>query len=68
LIAGAKSKQKYDWDHTADTLAMMANTHWSGKFSRHDFHPMRERPPLSDYQLDDPAREYERLKREEAKR
>jgi chromatin segregation and condensation protein Rec8/ScpA/Scc1 (kleisin family) len=65
LLAAAKAKQRYDWDHTADLLSMMANLHTTKSWSRFDFHPTREKP-TERYDLDDPAAEYERLKKEKA--
>jgi chromatin segregation and condensation protein Rec8/ScpA/Scc1 (kleisin family) len=63
LLAGAKAKQRYDWDHTADLLSMMANLHTSKSWSRFDFHPTREKA-VKHYDLDDPAAEYAELKKQ----
>jgi hypothetical protein len=66
LIGAAKAKQRYDWDHTADLLAMMANLHTTGSYSRENFHPTRESKKPVLYQSD-PAAEYERLIKESKK-
>lgn len=57
-----EAKRKYDWDHTASVMALNATIHTSGRYSRDDFHPLRERK-IPEYMLDDPAAEYERLKK-----
>jgi hypothetical protein len=64
LLAGAEAKQRYDWDHTADTMALLATLHYQKTFSRDDFHPMRERVKSEPSNLDDPEAEYERLIKE----
>jgi hypothetical protein len=64
LLAAAKAKQRYDWDHTADIMALMANLHTTKNWARQDFHPSREKLPTLPMHLDDPAAEYERLIKE----
>lgn len=64
LLAAAKAKQRYDWDHTADLMAWMGNLHTTKSWARTDFHPSREKPPVQPMHLDDPAAEYEKLMRE----
>ena len=50
------------WDHTAELIAKMATMHCQGTYHASQFHPLREHTPLH---LDDPAAEYERLKKRE---
>jgi hypothetical protein len=61
LIAACDGKRTYDWDHTADKMALEATAHWGKPFQRADFHPLRDRI-VHEFQLDDPGAEYERLK------
>ena len=65
LVSAAKAKQQCDWDHTADMMALHANLHAKGKYSRFHFHPMRSLPKL---EQDDPAVTYRWLKAQEDKK
>lgn len=59
-MKAAESRRTYDWDHTAEMMALIATIHTSGNYQRDQFHPFRESTvPL--YDLDDPGAEYERL-------
>ena len=49
---------KFQWDHTAELLAINANLHAQGRFSRDDFHPMRANKPKN---LCDPAALYRQI-------
>lgn len=64
LVRAAEAKRRYDWDHTADLMSLIATANFPGRFTREDFHPLRERV-IPEHLLDDPAAEYERLKEKE---
>tara|TARA_A100001391_G_scaffold203516_1_gene196086 strand:+ start:876 stop:1076 length:201 start_codon:yes stop_codon:yes gene_type:complete len=64
LVKAAEAKRRYDWDHTAEKMALDATLHSSGSYTRDQFHPLRESPvPIQN--LDNPEAEYERLMKEQ---
>lgn len=62
LDHGAESKVKAEWDQTAELLSMEANLHAQGKYSRNDFHPMRQSKQRN---FSDPAKIFKQLKAKE---
>ncbi|TWT56502.1 hypothetical protein CA85_40330 [Allorhodopirellula solitaria] len=66
LIAAATAHCTEQWNHTAETMALLASMHSGNPCTRADFHPHMERPDKGESV--NATDEYERIKRRERRR